>query len=129
MDEFSSQLNIVSSCEAHHENPTHSDSVMTSDDRVIYNMLRRSAAGKPTYASFGLEQAEKTAILRKTGPCPKWYTPWRKREFTLKGNFLYYYKVKSKKTGNNRVRGAIYIRGAAINEEKVKGSKYLIRSS
>ena len=50
MDEFSSQLNIVDSCEPHHENATHrethSDSVMTSDDRVIYNMLRRSAAGK-----------------------------------------------------------------------------------
>lgn len=50
MDEFSSQLNIVSSCEGHHdghhESTTHSGSVMTSDDRVIYNMLRRSAAGK-----------------------------------------------------------------------------------
>ena len=49
-----------------------------------------------TFSILGLKQAEKTAVLQKTGPCPKWYTPWRTRSFVLKGNFLYYYKPNTK---------------------------------
>ena len=41
-----------------------------------------------------LQDAEKKAILQKTGPCPNWLSRWRTREFALKGNFLYYYKTK-----------------------------------
>jgi len=51
---------------------------------------------QPTFSSLGLGQADKTAVLQKTSPCPKWYTPWRTRDFVLKGNFLYYYKPNTK---------------------------------
>ena len=60
---------------------------------IIQNILLQ-----PTFSSLGLEQADKTAVLQKTGPCPKWYTRWRTRDFALKGNFLYYYKPNTKVT-------------------------------
>ncbi|XP_065883515.1 uncharacterized protein [Dysidea avara] len=119
---IASQLDIIDVVEED------SKAIMLYTDKSIYNMLKRSTASKPTYSSLGLQDAEHTVVLQKTGPCPRWYSRWRTREFALKGNFLYYYKAhfKSKLDDNIPVLGAIYIRGAAIDEDTVKGSKNAI---
>ncbi|XP_065883518.1 uncharacterized protein [Dysidea avara] len=103
-----------------------SRAIMLYTDKSIYNMLKRSTVSKPTYSSLGLQDTEQKVVLQKTGPCPQWYSRWRRREFALKGNFLYYYKAHIKNKDNISVLGAIYIRGAAIDEDTVKGSKNVI---
>lgn len=99
-----------------------SKAIMTYKDKSIYNLLQPSR--KPTYGSLELKEADKRAVFQKTGPCPQWYSRWRTREFALKDNFLYYYKTK--KTDKTAVLGAVYIRGAAIEQEKIKGCKNVL---
>ena len=105
-----------SSLDSLYDSTDNGSAVMSDKDKHIYNLLQRTTIEKvrrayfivwqvstrkclflqQTYSSLGLHQAEKTAVLKKTGPCPKWCTPWRTRNFALKGNFLYYYKPNTK---------------------------------
>ncbi|XP_065883520.1 uncharacterized protein [Dysidea avara] len=117
---IASQLDIIDIVEED------SKAIMLYTDKSIYNMLKRSTVSKPTYSSLGLDDAEQKVVLQKTGPCPEWYSRWRTREFALKGNFLYYYKAHAKNKDDIPILGAIYIRGAAIDEDTVKGSNNVI---
>ncbi|XP_065909607.1 uncharacterized protein [Dysidea avara] len=118
-EHYSSQNNLYDAIDD-------SRAVMNDKDKHLYNLLHRSTVKKLTFSSLSLKQAEKTAVLQKTGPCPKWYTPWRTRNFALKGNFLYYYKPNTKNIDDSIILGAVYIRGAALDGISMNGSKHVI---
>ena len=108
------------------------DSMTMSDaERSIFNRLGTSSSpkNKPTYSELGLRgKADKKGVMWKTGPMPSWYTPWRKRCFVLKGNFLYYFD------GDNThddppVLGAIFIKNSIIEKSSMSFATYVLSVS
>ena len=64
----------------------------------------------------------------KTGPCPSWYTPWKKRLFVLKGNFLYYFDAANS-YDDPPVLGAIFIKNAIIEKDSMPFASHVLTVS
>lgn len=71
---------------------------------------------------------DKKGVMWKTGPTPSWYTPWRKRLFVLKGNFLYYFDALNSHD-DPPVLGAIFIKNAIIEKESMSFATYVLKVS
>ena len=84
---------------------------------------------QPTYNQLGLQgKASKKGVLWKTGPMPSWYTPWRKRLFVLKGNFLYYFDALDS-YDDPPVLGAIFIKNSIIEKESMPFASHVLKIS
>ena len=84
---------------------------------------------QPTYSELGLRgKADKKGVLWKTGPLPSWYTPWKKRLFVLKGNFLYYFDAANSHD-DPPVLGAIFLKNAIIEKDSMSFATYVLRIS
>ena len=64
----------------------------------------------------------------KTGPTPSWYTPWRKRLFVLKGNFLYYFDAANS-YDDPPVLGAIFVKNAIIEKVSMPFASHVLTVS
>lgn len=105
--------------------------VMNDKDKSIYNSLGSSSSplGKLTYSELGLEVGyQKRGVMSKTGPCPSWYTVWKRRLFVLKGNFLYYFEPKhAKALKQTPVLGAIYLKNSVIEKVSMPFAKKVVK--
>ena len=94
-------------------------------DCVYYNI---TSYFQPTYTELGLRgRADKKGVMWKTGPSPSWYTPWRKRCFVLKGNFLYYFDGDTH--DDPPVLGAIFVKNAIIEKTSLQFATYVLSMS
>jgi hypothetical protein len=103
---------------------------MSDAERTIFNKLGETSSpkNKPTYTQLGLRgRADKKGVMWKTGPCPSWYTPWRKRCFILKGNFLYYFDGDVH--DDPPVLGAIFMKNAIIEKISFQFATYVLSVS
>ena len=64
----------------------------------------------------------------KTGPSPSWYTPWRRRLFVLKGNFLYYFDAINSHD-DPPVLGAIFLKNSIIEKNSLPFASYVLTVS
>lgn len=64
----------------------------------------------------------------KTGPLPSWYTPWRKRLFVLKGNFLFYFDAVEG-CDDPQALGAIYLKNAIIEKDSMPFASHVLTIS
>jgi hypothetical protein len=104
---------------------------MSDSERTIFNKLGDSSSpkNKPTYSQLGLRgKADKKGVMWKTGPTPSWYTPWRKRLFVLKGNFLYYFDAANS-YDDPPALGAIFIKNAIIEKDSMPFASHVLTVS
>lgn len=84
---------------------------------------------QPTYTKLGLRNNfDKKGIMWKTGPQPSWYSPWRRRLFVLKGNFLYYFD-STDSHDDPPVLGAIFLKDAIIEKDAMPLAKFVLKIS